>query len=409
MSELNTPPPTGRTGRGRKSWKKIVLVSLKMVLAAALLVWVFSQVHFRDYVKMPDGRTLPVLEALQQDGQTLLVVRTGGLFSSQTETIRPDKAQPVDPDAPERVRRPGLIRNLRNVNKLLLVVGIGGFLASALCIAMRWHAILTVQNVQIRRWEAVRLTFLGEFFSQVIPGTVGGDLVKAYYVSRHTHQRSGVLASVFVDRLLGLTGLAVLASVMTLVVLAAGLEDPGTIGSSFVAALVLLALVGSSLLVLLSRRLRKLFRVGKVLRKLPIGHHLDELRDVVTTYRAHIGRFLPPLGLTFLAHAFWISGVMMLGVSLGLQTAWYRYFIYIPLIYIIGAVPITPGGVGLVEKLYLTFFAINPSGVLALALLVRLLRIIVPLPGLVVALTGPRLPETEEIEAELGIEHEPAE
>ncbi|MFP4353572.1 MAG: lysylphosphatidylglycerol synthase transmembrane domain-containing protein [Phycisphaerae bacterium] len=393
----------------RKSRKKHILLAVKLVLALALLAWVFSSVPFRDYVRSSEGQDWPVLEQSIRDGQTVYTVNTGSIFSVQTRQVPADQLEPVSPDQPQRVVRPGFLTNLKTVNKLLLLVGLAGFAASIVCISIRWRSILKLQGVRISRWEALRLTFLGEFFSQVIPGTVGGDLVKAYYVSRHTHQRSGVLASVFVDRMMGLTGLAVLATVMTLVVLAVGLEDPQTIGKSFVAAVVLLGCVGLALMLMLSRRLRRWLRIGRILEKLPIAGHLDELREVVTRYRQHLGRFLVPAALTILAHTLWITGMMLIGLSLNLPTAWYRYFIYVPLIYIIGAVPITPGGVGLVEKLYLTFFAVDPAGVVALALLVRLMRIIVPLPGLLVALTGPKIPKVEDMEAQLGIEAETAE
>ena len=75
-----------------------------------------------------------------------------------------------------------------------------------------------------------------------------------------------------------------------------------------------------------------------------------------------------------------------------------------PLIYIIGAVPLTPGGVGWIENWYVEFFRASPSGVstiLVLALLARLVPILWGLPGVIVAVTGVRLPGAESMQAEL--------
>jgi hypothetical protein len=94
----------------------------------------------------------------------------------------------------------------------------------------------------------------------------------------------------------------------------------------------------------------------------------------------------------------------MIGASLSLAVPAFMYAVYIPLIYILGAVPVTPGGVGLVEKLYVAFFVVNPAGVLAMALLVRLIKMAVSLPGVGVAVRGARLPKGRDIEAELGLE-----
>ena len=109
--------------------------------------------------------------------------------------------------------------------------------------------------------------------------------------------------------------------------------------------------------------------------------------------------------LTLSAQTFFFGAIALVGSALARAeplAPWYAFFIYVPLIYIIGAVPITPGGVGVVEGAYLTFFAASPvSQVLALALLARLIPIFWSLPGLIVAITGPRLPKAEEIEAEL--------
>jgi hypothetical protein len=78
--------------------------------------------------------------------------------------------------------------------------------------------------------------------------------------------------------------------------------------------------------------------------------------------------------------------------------------VYLPLIYIIGAVPITPGGVGLVENLYVEFFqgpGVNASTIVAMAMFARILPMLWGLPGLWVAIHGPKLPPSEQMQQEL--------
>jgi uncharacterized membrane protein YbhN (UPF0104 family) len=97
-----------------------------------------------------------------------------------------------------------------------------------------------------------------------------------------------------------------------------------------------------------------------------------------------------------------VLSIFAIGVGLPIGAAWYEYFIYVPLIYVIGAVPITPGGLGLIEMLYKMFFvAYNENSVLALALLARLVPITSSLPGLWVFMSGPRPPKGEAIKAKL--------
>jgi len=170
---------------------------------------------------------------------------------------------------------------------------------------------------------------------------------------------------------------------------------------------VMAVLVAGVLLFVLSGRFRRIFHLQKLYRRLPIARHLEAAGDAARLYRKRLGLLGIAFGMTVVAHIAWIGSLALLGVSLALPTPWYSYFVFLPLIYIIGSVPVTPGGVGLVEKFYVVFFATatcTPSMIMGLALLGRLVPIFWGLPGLVVALTGPKLPKTEAMQAELGLD-----
>ncbi|MCK4600900.1 MAG: flippase-like domain-containing protein, partial [Phycisphaerae bacterium] len=251
-----------------------------------------------------------------------------------------------------------------------------------------------------------RLTFLGLFFNAVVPGTVGGDLVKAYYVSKHTPRKAAALVSTFVDRMMGLTELTLLAAVMIVVVWAAGLETFEKIRLPAISIVVVIFVVALVLTFLLSKRFRRLLHLQKLYQRLPIAKHIAAAGHAANLYRRRLRYLAQAVLMTFGAHVFWVGAIAFIGASLGLQIPWYSYFVYIPLIYILGAVPLTPGGVGLIEKFYVVFFvaaAVGASEVLALALLARLLPMFWGLPGAVVAVTGPRLPKAEAIKAELDL------
>ena len=111
--------------------------------------------------------------------------------------------------------------------------------------------------------------------------------------------------------------------------------------------------------------------------------------------------------MTFAVHLLFVGSIALMGMSLSLDMPWYNYFVYVPLIYIVGAVPITPGGIGLVEGLFQAFFVsalCGPSKILALALLARVIPMCWGIPGAVVAVTGPKLPKKKELQAELDID-----
>jgi hypothetical protein len=330
-----------------KKARKTVFTAVKLLLAAGLLVWVFRGVDL-------------------------------GQFA---ETVR--KADPW-----------------------LLVAALAGFMLSLVVIAFRLRLLLRTQDIEIRLWEVVRLTYLGQFFNAVVPGVVGGDLVKAYYAAKHTDHKAAAVVAVLVDRLMGLAELAVLAGAMVLVLLAAG-ESPAVMRRSAIAAGVALAGVCGMLVFMLSARFRRAFHLRWLYRRLPIGHHIEAAAAAAARFRRHWGDLVRAFYITFAAHGTWIAGVALAGRAMGVQVAWYYYFLFVPLIYIIGAVPVTPGGAGLVEASYALFFAslgVPDDRILALALTARVLDIARGLPGAVVAVRGARVPHAEQLEAELAEE-----
>jgi len=386
-----------------KTARKALILAAKLLIAVAMLVWVISQVHWDDYViAESDGRSYPVLDAKPE----YVRIATGPLWRRGAET-RPRSDFRSLPQSGQVVRRgfASCITGLEEPRNASLMAGACvAFLASMLTVAFRWRFLLRVQSVRIGLWEAVRLTFLGQFFNAVVPGTVGGDLVKAYYVSKHTPRKAAVVVTTFVDRMIGMTELALLAAVMVAVVWVGGLVSPQTAHAMGLTIAVVLAVVGLAFAFVLSRRFRKVLHLEKLYGRLPLAHHFAAAGEAARIYRNRIGSLAWAMVVTVLAHVTFIGSIALVGASLSLPSGWYEYFLYVPLIYIIGAVPVTPGGVGLVEKLYVVLFAsAAPSAVLALALLARGVQVLCGLPGLVVAVTGPKLPKAQAIEAELGL------
>ena len=101
--------------------------------------------------------------------------------------------------------------------------------AGALCIftfshaivGLRWWLLLRTQSIFISLWAAVKLYFLGWFYNICMPGSVGGDLVRAWYVTKHTDKRFEAVLSVFVDRVVVVEG-----SLVILFTRFAGIEEP---------------------------------------------------------------------------------------------------------------------------------------------------------------------------------------
>lgn len=93
---------------------------------------------------------------------------------------------------------------------------------------LRWRTLLSAVGARVPWGRALMLQLTGLFFNLVIPGNVGGDVIKALYVARDQapEVRGGVLLIVLVERLAGLMGLVGIASLVVAARGGALLESP---------------------------------------------------------------------------------------------------------------------------------------------------------------------------------------
>ncbi|CAN5488797.1 hypothetical protein BH11PLA2_BH11PLA2_33760 [soil metagenome] len=79
----------------------------------------------------------------------------------------------------------------------------------------RWYLLVNAVDLPFTKRNALRLGLVGYFYNIFLPGAIGGDLVKAIYIAGDNPTRKPVaVATVMIDRLLGLFGLVMLASLV---------------------------------------------------------------------------------------------------------------------------------------------------------------------------------------------------
>ncbi|KKM06511.1 hypothetical protein LCGC14_1743250 [marine sediment metagenome] len=347
--------------------RKTLILVAKLAVAAGLLTYLFvAKFHWYDYTAVINGR-----EQLCQ----------------------------------------GLRSTVMAANAGLLAVSFVIFIIPVFFMAARWWYLMRLQQIRLGYWEAVRLTFLGQFFCYIVPGMVSGDLIKAYYVIKHTDRKAAAVVSIFLDRAMGLLGFAIVPLVVMALVIVSG-GDRSRLGLPALAVGIVLAAMTLCLAVLLSRRFRHMLRLDKLMALSSFLHrHTAMVSQAADLYRRRPSALLGALGITFVGQGMFITAILLAGKALVPQIPWHHYVLYVPLIYIIAAVPITPGGLGVVEWAYCQFLvagAVAKEPVLALALLARAAQMFCGLPGIAVAITGAKVPKIATMEAELGVDGNPA-
>jgi uncharacterized membrane protein YbhN (UPF0104 family) len=93
-------------------------------------------------------------------------------------------------------------------------------LLNFLIISYRWETILRARSqVKLPVLGLFKITWIGQFFSSVLPGSVSGDLVKILYVQNFdkSFSKKFIFASILIDRVMGLSGLILLVGLSSLV------------------------------------------------------------------------------------------------------------------------------------------------------------------------------------------------
>jgi len=228
--------------------------------------------------------------------------------------------------------------------------------------AWRWNILLNVQAVRIPLVKAFSLTMIGTLFNMIIPGAVGGDVIKGYYVSRCTVERKAhVVTTVLVDRVLGLVGMMAVATF-------AGLMDWSLVSSNrtftslffFVAASFVGLCLG--LLISFSASGRWAIALERLTHRLPGSAIIKRLIESLVEYRSRPYTVLQAVVLSFVAQALCCVSFYLSALALGYNDLPVRaYLLVVPLGLVTTALPVAPGGIGVGQAAFYGLFRLLPD------------------------------------------------
>lgn len=236
---------------------------------------------------------------------------------------------------------------------------------------VRWYLLVRAVDLPFTLRNACRLGLVGIFFNTFLPGSVGGDLLKAYFIARENRERkTRAVATVLIDRALGLFGLVLFVAVVGS--LAWGLGDTRITGNAELQRLIELMAIGSGATIVGYFLLgylpqRRVDRFARRLRWLPrIGGALAEFWYAVWMYRQR------PRAIGW--------GVLLSAAShLGLVLAFHcasrvfpssnaeqehaatlsEHLVIAPVGFIVQALPLSPGGVGIGEAAFAGLYRLS--------------------------------------------------
>jgi uncharacterized protein (TIRG00374 family) len=114
------------------------------------------------------------------------------------------------------VRGNELVAVFNNISWPFFIVSFIVTLVMLAASCAKWKIILDLKDQPLSYWELFKIYLIGYFFSNILPSTVGGDVVRSYYAGNLIKSQSYAAVSVFVERFSGIFFLFLLVAVAPL-------------------------------------------------------------------------------------------------------------------------------------------------------------------------------------------------
>lgn len=246
-----------------------------------------------------------------------------------------------------------LFSALRRVSIWYFLAAIAALLVSRLFAVARWHILLKSAGVDVSFLRSTMLTFTGNFSSNFLPTTIGGDVARLAGAMQLGYDRAICLASLVADRLIGMAGMALAIPLGLVPVLTAG---AGISQSISISALFQKGMEFG----------RRTFESLSIWLKKPLALTVSLLATLGNQAFIYLAIYLLLLGIDHYVPYWLVAGLYTL-----------TYFVTL--------IPISINGLGVQELsmafLLTQFGGLTPSESATIALLTRLLFLIASLPG----------------------------
>lgn len=236
----------------------------------------------------------------------------------------------------------------------------------------------------------LRVCWIGMFFNLVLPGQLGGDIVKMYRISKNSGKTVKSTAAIIIDRIMGFSSFVLLAG-------AALLFGHYSMDISIIKNSVITLLVASIVfyfLIFNKNIVQKLKFLKSFAQRLKIDHLSREIYLSFNFYRNHPKALRDTFLISIVTNIASFISSYMLFKAIGVNIPLVYFFILIPVIGIISILPISLSGIGLQDGAYIFFFSqlgISPAKILGISILSHIFRFGIGLIGGLIYLFEKRL------------------
>ncbi len=266
-----------------------------------------------------------------------------------------------------------------NIGSLVLAVVV--FLFQILICAFRWRSVILAIRSEMEFKTVFRLFYIGAFFSQTLPSSVGGDAVRMYKVYRCGQTLRQAVNGVMLERAATVIALVlVVIAVQPFFLPRVDAATAGLMGTGVAIVGVVMA-AGLGLLLVLDRVLGFLPHAVSGWR---LVRGLAALASDARLVFLVPGRTIRVLGWSAAGHVNVTFGAFLIATALGLNITFVDSLALVPPVLLVMTVPVSIAGWGVREGAMVAMFGligVPAEGAMVMSILFGLAAALSSLPG----------------------------
>jgi len=232
---------------------------------------------------------------------------------------------------------------VKTVDLSFFLLAVFIYFVSILFLSWRLHISLAAKYIQGSFVDTVYVSFMGIFFNLFLPSAIGGDAIKAIYLSKQVPNKADVFSSLVIDRLSGFCVVIFLALLSSAV-----LRESWNHVPAWFSWVSLSALLGGGIAVFCKPEIIPF--IFSKLRFLPrrFQEKLNAFYDSLSGFFQNRPFLIRSLFISVFAQSLFITAYFFIGRSLHAPIAFPLFFMLVPMITIISMAP-SVGGAGVRE------------------------------------------------------------
>lgn len=247
---------------------------------------------------------------------------------------------------------------------------------------LRWATLHPLNNERLSKWTYFKLTMLSHLFNLIMPGALGGDIIKTIYaVSEREKNKLNDVIAVFVDRTVGLLSIMFFGLISMLFI-------HTKLNINWIQLLLLFFLSGGFIFLIINRKyidiLEKLLSIIPVVKKVE-KKVFSSWRNALSFYHKNPKQVIYSLMLCIPIHLISFLTYYIFSLYLELNINFLNIIFSVSIMWLITALPISIGGVGVRELSLiwlLGMFGVSSEQAVTLSLLVYVNTIIIAILAL---------------------------